>query len=305
MTKTLQTLPADIDELFFKGKDIDDAALNLFLSNIGNILKERLRPKSQEAPTIRMSKLGIPDRKLWYEHNDVLVKTSSANALKFVYGDIIEQLIIFLAKEAGHLVEDEQKEVEIDGIKGHQDCKMDGVTVDIKSASSFAFRKFSERKLFQDDPFGYVAQLSAYKSAAKTTEAAFVGVNKETGQICILPLEGTDGIDPNARIKRVKEVVALKEPPPKKCYEPIPYKGSSNMTLNKNCTYCPYAHKCWSDANNGAGLRYFQYANEVVALTSVVTTPRVDELPFNGLANGELEESKEAKLSSTANGETK
>jgi hypothetical protein len=43
----------------------------------------------------------------------------------------------------------------------------------------------------------------------------------------------------------------------------------------------------------------------VVALTSVVTTPRVDELPFNGLANGELEESKEAKLSSTANGETK
>jgi hypothetical protein len=238
-----------------------------------------------------MSKLGIPDRKLWFEHNVKLDKTVAAkNGMKFVFGDIIEQLIVFLAKEAGHTVEFEQKEVEIDGIIGHQDGKIDGVTVDVKSASSFAFPKFSKGLLFKDDPFGYIAQLSAYTYANNHTEgqgsslgdtagnACFIGVNKENGEIALLPLDPIDRVNPKERIKEVKALVALPEPPKKKCYEPVPEGTSGNMTLHKNCTYCPFAKDCWSDANNGRGLRYFDYAQNVKALTTVVKTPLVKEL---------------------------
>lgn len=292
--KSLDSLPGDIDQLFFKGKLISDDNLNVLLSNIGHLLKDRLAPREDKAPSIRMSKLGIPNRKLWFEHNLPLPLTVSSNALKFVYGDIIEQLIIFLAKEAGHTVEDEQKEVEIDGVKGHQDCKMDGVTIDVKSASSFSFRKFSERTIFKDDPFGYIAQLSAYSMAAGTPTSAFIGVNKENGQICVLNLDKVDQIDPKKRIAEVKEVVKLKEPPAEKCYPAVPYKTSNNLTLHKNCTYCPYAKMCWKDANNGQGLRYFQYASGPLALVSVVDSPRVEELiPSDAVGETDLNDGGE------------
>ncbi len=297
--KTLDTLAADIDQLFFKGKEIDDANLDGLLANIKLLIRERLLSKPEEAPRIRMSKLGTPDRKLWYEQHVPLPRTSSSNALKFIYGDIIEQLIIFLAKEAGHTVEDEQKEFEIDGIKGHQDCKLDGVVVDIKSASAYAFRKFSERTLFKDDPFGYIAQLSSYAHANGVDEAAFVGVNKESGAICILPLQQIDLIDAPKRIEQVKVLAAPDAPKPqKKCYEPVPHNKGENLTLNKNCTYCPYAKDCWSDANDGKGLRYFKYATGILPLTKVVNMPRVEEI-FPADVDGESNRANGGEITDT------
>ena len=227
-----------------------------------------------------MSKLGTPDRKLWYEHHSTQKENTQAkNALKFVYGDIIEQLIIFLAKECGHTVEDEQKEWDIDGIIGHQDAKIDGIVVDVKSASSYAFRKFSERSLFKDDPFGYIAQLSAYAHANGADTASFIGVNKETGELCLLPLSEVDTINPIKRIEQVKKLAAPDAPKPeKKCYEPIPHNKSGNMQLHKNCTYCPFAKDCWKDANNGKGIRYFNYSNGLVPLVKVLEEPKVEEV---------------------------
>lgn len=291
--RELSTLSDDIDTLFFEGKIVDETNLLAFSNSITEILRERLAPKEDQPPRIRMSKLGIADRKLWYEHNKPMARTRASNALKFIYGDIIEQLILFLAKEAGHLVEDEQKEFIIDGIVGHQDAKIDGVTADVKSTSDYAFAKFSKRQLFNDDPFGYIAQLSAYAKADDNDKAAFIAVNKVTGQICVLPLDSIDRIDPVQRIERIKKVVTLESPPEEKCYSPIPYKTTNNITLNRNCTYCPYKHECWSSANNGQGLRYFNYSTGVVALTTVVDLPRVQEVFITGLADGESEEPME------------
>ena len=40
-----------------------------------------------------------------------------------------------LASISGHKVTQQQKQVEVEGVKGHQDCFIDGVLVDCKSAS--------------------------------------------------------------------------------------------------------------------------------------------------------------------------
>ena len=38
----------------------------------------------------------------------------------------------------------EQAEAEVQGIKGSMDCKIDGVVTDVKSASTFGFKKFKD-----------------------------------------------------------------------------------------------------------------------------------------------------------------
>ena len=50
--------------------------------------------------------------------------------------------MLLFARMAGHDVTEEQKELELDGVKGHKDATIDGWVCDIKSASSFGFKKF-------------------------------------------------------------------------------------------------------------------------------------------------------------------
>ena len=46
------------------------------------------------------------------------------------------------------------------------DCKIDGIVTDVKSASSFGFKKFKDGQLgLVDDPFGYIDQIKAYAHA--------------------------------------------------------------------------------------------------------------------------------------------
>ena len=59
-----------------------------------------------------------------------------------MYGDIIETLVLWLARQAGHEVKWEQKEVSIDGVTGHIDAVIDGVLADLKSCSPFSYKKF-------------------------------------------------------------------------------------------------------------------------------------------------------------------
>jgi len=50
------------------------------------------------------------------------------------------------------------------------------------------------------------------------------------------------------------------------------------MRLPTGCTYCPYKHDCWTDANEGKGLRAFRYSNGLKYFTKVVSEPRVEEV---------------------------
>jgi hypothetical protein len=118
--------------------------------------------------------LGKKDRQIWYDANmpEAQRKLPGKMEFKFLYGDVLEVLMLFLAKEAGHEVTHEQHEVDVDGVKGHMDAVIDGIPVDCKSASSYSFQKFLNGPFF-DDPFGYVKQLSGYAHAiGKTTERA-------------------------------------------------------------------------------------------------------------------------------------
>lgn len=278
-SKTLDTLVDDVNSLF--DPDLDHEPNEDFLDEFTENLKQLLRTRLRASPRrsgggIRFSSLGKPDRQVYFDHHPspdeepLLPKTY----LKFLYGDVIEQLYLYLAKEAGHSVTHEQAEVEIDGVLGHIDAIIDGTVVDLKSASSYGYKKFEEGTVEQDDPFGYVEQLSGYASVLTPgKEAAWWAVDKSSGDHCIATLKPTviKHHEPAPRIEHLKKVVESDTPPPL-CYEPVPDGKSGNMKLPTPCSYCKHKFRCHPDA------RLFIYSSGPRYLTTVVREPDVPEI---------------------------
>lgn len=228
-----------------------------------------------------MSNIGKGARQLWYDKNYGREEDLPPHTLiKFIFGDIIELLVLFLARAAGHDVRDCQAEVVRGGIKGHIDAEIDGVTVDVKSASTHSFRKFADGTLSENDPFGYIEQISGY-AKARGTDGAFLAVDKQNGHIAYLPFtkEELDVFDIDSRIEYVKEVVEQPEPP-ERCHPDEKMGESGNRKLGVNCSYCSHKTRCWADSNGGIGLRTFMYSGGPVFLTKVAVEPKVHEITF-------------------------
>jgi hypothetical protein len=229
--------------------------------------------------TVRMSNVGKPSRQLWYEKRDPKGRggIDGATQIKFLYGHLLEEVVLMLVRMAGHKVTDEQKEVTVEGIVGHMDCKINGEVVDVKTASRFAFNKFKEGRLAQDDPFGYLGQLAGYEAAEGTDNGGFLVLNKESGELCMYVPDDLDKPNIKASISKLLPALELGTPP-ELCYTPIPDGKKGNMKLAKGCNWCKYKYECYKDSNDGEGLRTFKYSNGLTHLTEVVVEPKVEEL---------------------------
>lgn len=273
--KQLKDIPEDIYSLFDNSihHEVNEKNIDDFCKNLSSLLRSRLGKAPETRDILRFSNLGRPDRQLWYMARSEGEKFSGKTGLKFLYGDVIEQLLLFLVKEAGHTVEHEQMELELDGVLGHIDAVIDGVTVDVKSASPQSYQKFERGSLFEDDSFGYIGQISSYASVV-TPEVggAFLAFDKVHGSICVLNVGPsiTNGYGTKARIKHLKEVIKS-ETLPKRCYDPVPDGKSGNMKLSTQCSYCRFKSECYP------GLRTFLYSGAPRFLTTVVKTPDVPE----------------------------
>ena len=271
----LQDLVPDIHQSLKKRQRPNETDLQKFLADVSiSILKayEERDGEGQLKTPLRFSSIGKPTRQLWYASRiaDQAEPIHPSTRIKFLYGDIIEHLVLLLIKTAGYKVTDEQGEKKVDGITGHMDARVNGVVVDIKSASQYGFDKFVKGTIFDDDPFGYIAQLSGY--ADGEDEAAFIVMNKVTGQLHVCTVDGMEMIDFKKKVKDVKSIVK-KETPPDRCYSDIPDGKSGNRKLATGCNYCDFKIHCWKDANEGKGLRKFKYASGSRFFTKVVKRP--------------------------------
>ena len=282
MSKKVDTLVQDIYRTIDEGLDkrtTDKEFLHTFSKSIMESINKFLFEKRDDVKTLRLSQIGRPDRQLWYNiKSDIESKKIDAKTkIKFLYGEILESLLILLAEASGHEVSEMQKMEEVDGVKGHKDCRIDGTLVDIKSASSYSFKKFKDGSLITNDPFGYISQISAYAESAGDDSAGFVAVDKSTGELAYMPVESIHMINASDRVKHLKNVVKSSSPPPK-CYPDEPDGKSGNMKLAIGCVFCGYKEHCWSDANQGRGLRKFKYSTGIRNLTQVHKTPDVEEV---------------------------
>lgn len=240
------------------------------------MLQTRLGKQDTTRGPLRFSALGKPDRQIWYDaHPDGTKEEFSGKVYyKFLFGDVIEQLLLFLVKEAGHEVKDQQRKVEVLGISGSIDAVVDGVVVDVKSASPYGYQKFKRNEILGNDVFGYVAQLSGYADVLTPgEEAAWLAQDKVTADLCITKLSASVIADhkPAPRIEHLKKVVAS-DVPPEKCYPDVEDGKSGNRKLSTGCSYCAHKGRCWE------GLRVFGYSTGPRFLSKVVKVPDVPEL---------------------------
>jgi hypothetical protein len=286
-TKTLDTLVEDINSVLTGissgvKPDVKEEQIDKFLNNTKLALLDWLEPRKSSGKGLRMSVIGRPARQLWYDNRIERKeeKHDPSTQLKFLYGHMLEHLLLFLVEVSGHTVTAQQKKVKVADVVGHMDCKIDGEVVDVKSASPMSFKKFKTGSLYENDPFGYVAQLAGYEHNEPTSNGGLFAVDKSSGEIALFRPD--ELMKPNAEelIKNLKEKIQSEEPP-EKCYQPIPHDKTGNYKLPVGCVYCSHKFHCHSDTNEGNGLRVFKYANSNVFMTKVVNTPKVEEITIN------------------------
>jgi hypothetical protein len=269
-----------------KGVPVEQV-INDFGENVKQILRNNITESTFDRRKLRMSNIGKKDRQLWYSYNGYKGEELMPHTrIKFLYGHLIEEMVLALTKLAGHDVTDEQKQAEVDGIKGSMDCKIDGVLTDVKSASPYGFKKFKDGSLINDDPFGYVDQIKGYAHSEGVTDVGWLVMDKTNGHLTYLKYDMADEsqwywsklnfFSIEERIKNIKRVVKS-ETPPERCYKPIADGKSGNMKLAVGCSYCAYKHECW-----GKDLRTFIYSTGPRYLTEVKFVPSVLEVDADG-----------------------
>lgn len=290
MTKTIDTLVEDIYAVLENGIEETESTeelINSFGEAMANMLRRRLYQKEEYTPSLRLSAIGQCETKQYYNINtdEPKEELKGPTLLKFMVGDITEEVTLSLAKLSGHEVRGEQDEIRVEDIVGHRDAVIDGYTVDVKSASARAFEKFANGTLKENDSFGYCYQLGAYTVGADDVEqdaAYFLAFHKELGKLALMKLDAEEFPNVKKRCHELKDQMELPFPPPRP-YEPrLANKVSDpeleNYQLPVTCSYCAFKFKCWEDSNDGEGLRTFIYSNGPRYLTKVGKVPNVEEV---------------------------
>tara|TARA_R100001163_G_scaffold51643_1_gene39038 strand:+ start:451 stop:1275 length:825 start_codon:yes stop_codon:yes gene_type:complete len=259
-----------------------EAEIEKFGENMKTLMRTEFgRTRTRDSRTLRLSNIGRDDRVLWNIVNGTEKEAiQPATYIKFMYGHLIEEMLLFLTRMAGHSVTDEQKVCEVEGIKGHMDCKIDGIVIDVKSASSFGFKKFKDGTLAMDDAFGYVDQIKAYAHACGETEFGWLAMDKANGHLAVLKYDLEDTQAPiykyikgdiRERIRHVKKLVGLSEPETF-CSDSVPDGKSGNIKLGIKCSYCQYKKHCYPE------VRKFAYSYGPKFLIKVENEPKVMEV---------------------------
>ena len=284
--KTTDNVVADIYALM-ESKDADpsvdvEAEIEKFGEGVKALMRTEFgRKKREDNRRLRLSNIGRTDKYLWNHFNGTEGEELQPHTyIKFMYGHLIEEMLLFLTRMAGHTVTDEQKVCNVEGIVGHMDCKIDGVVTDVKSASSFGFKKFKDGTLAYDDPFGYIDQIKAYAHSEGQTEFGWLAMDKANGHLTYLKYDLNDTEAPVYevlrgdivdRVKHVKKLVEQPEPV-EWCYPPVPDGKSGNSKLSIGCSYCQFKDHCYPN------LRVFAYSYGPKYLVDVVKEPKVQEV---------------------------
>lgn len=278
--RTIDTVCEDIEELFTANHPdvLDERALQTCVDDIKNSIREAIETSGKSRPfVLRASNLGTADRKLWLQSRDPNYGIHDAGShMTFLMGHILEALMVYLTREAGHTVTEAQKEIERFGVKGHIDGRIDGVKTDYKSASSNNYKKFSTGSLRTDDPYGYLYQMAFYTEEGDE-DVAWFAIDKQYGKYCLLFMKGLELPNVESRIEHLREMLSKEEMPEEIC-APEKEHENGNVELPNACGWCEYRGTCWPNA------RAFKYANGIRRFSKVVKEPtgKVKEVTSNG-----------------------
>jgi hypothetical protein len=292
--KTIDTLVSDIyDVLRNKGGGREltvDEQAELGARIAAKVARTLNRSERKVLPkTLRMSEIGKPCiRQLWYdrERPELGEALLPHTRFKFLYGDILEEVTLFLAKIAGHKVEGEQGKLELKyndwTILGSRDAIIDNWLIDVKSASTYSFKKFKDGMDDSNDAFGYRTQLDAYNEgefggSGAHRRSGWLAIDKQNGHLALSEHTINRGklYDKLVQITSALDLWEERKLEPIRGFDPVPEGKSGNMKLGVECSYCAYKKACYPS------MRAFAYERGPVFLTVVKKQPNVPEIPLD------------------------
>ena len=212
------------------------------------------------AGTLRLSACGKCPRQLAYHYHNFPQngKTIDPRArMVFLYGDLIEMMVLELAKLAGCDIESSGLSqagvglsVDDHFILGHPDGTYQGRLVEIKSLTTYAYRDF-EQGIISDI---YRAQINAYLEASLLEQCILIGVNKDSGVLGELLIDREPGIVAGVRHNLAQVMRSRPDllPPAPERLDP-----NENGIYPWECRYCAFHGTC--RANAGLVLRGSRY----------------------------------------------
>ncbi len=285
MSKTHMTLVRDIlnvlDSKSSFESDPEDIANLVDGVGFAVIKAQQEHTKVRDEKVLYASEVGEPcRRKLWYklhypERGEYL---TNQTRLKFLYGDILEEVLLYLAKVSGHSVGQQQASIVHkfdDGwqVRGRIDAVIDGEIVDVKTASPYGYTKMVEEGLTKEnDSFGYSGQLNFYQGHKDQLEGdignkpKFLVMDKQNGKVGLA--EATP-VMPD--LEAIKDEVKDPDIIPNRGFEDQAW-TNGNRKLGINCSYCAFKKDCWP------GLRVFDYSRGPVFATSIKKVPKNVEI---------------------------
>lgn len=284
----IETLARDIYDLLDRpNADMEfnlDREVDLSKRLISHIRDEVRDPDrtSRPANELYVTQFTSPcNRRVWYNvyGKDIeRERIAGKNRFKFVYGDLIEEMVLYFAELAGHTVTHKQHRFEVPLAKdqpfvvcGRIDAIIDGVLVDVKSMEGFSFDRLVAGTY--DDKWGYYTQLGIYRHMAQqqgidVRDCAILAVNKSNGRLHVHRVDEEQLVGCWSRV-----VGAIKDPT--SMYE-LPDRHvttkSGNSVLGAGCSYCPYKFDCYErDGNNG--LEVYAYSDGPTFMPKPVARP--------------------------------
>ncbi len=227
-------------------------------------------------------------RQHWYNFNEPQhgAGLGGHTKFKFLYGNLLEEAVLYFAEEAAHTVTHPQHVVEhsVEGwsLRGRIDGVVDGHLIDVKSTSSFGFKRYKDGITHANDSFGYIEQLSYYSRFNDIDpvpkDGGFIWIDKQNGHIKYTAVDLLDRHALDGKAKNIIDAVDKKEADVLRYYAPEAYGKSGNLKLPIGCAYCPFKHRCWRDSNGGKGLRTFLYNQGPIDFTTVKREPYGPEI---------------------------
>ena len=244
--------------------------INEFLNNQEGIINESLRyevekltgvafrrqfmdEKTDKAYTLRLSSAGKCPRQLAYAYHGYEKKGKEIDSrakIIFFQGDLVEMMIVSLAKLAGcPIIATGFDQATVDFplndktiVKGHPDGLLihRGIwLIECKSMSSFAFTRFTKGEIDES----YRIQINVYLEALRLDKCVLIGMNKDSGVLHEMIVTKNSVLVEWAQKNLLVVLESTKENLPK------PLFGANEKGLYPwNCLYCSYWGHCRPNA---------------------------------------------------------
>lgn len=244
----------------FNGLTIEDAWIEEAGEEFKAALRKQLTPQDRDF-RLRMSNIGKPLCQLQHGAMGSEQKRKSKNfKVQMMIGDAVECITNLILKVSEVNITGGKNLVEMEfgsvTIKGEDDIEIDHKIYDVKSCSPFAFdKKWSHgyEALKEDDPFGYIGQLTGYAQAQDKELGGWIVVNKSTGAMLAVDAN-VSASEKSYNMFAMKNTVEkiTSGAPLERQFDPVPDKFNRKPTglkrLPMACGFCDFTQACYPKA---------------------------------------------------------